>query len=579
MTRSRLLWLAALVFAAGAWYLALPARTTQLSNEALVKAPVVRGAFHVHSRRSDGTGTVQAIAAAAGRAGLSFVVLTDHGDGSGTPAPPAYYDGVLVIDGVEINTDGGHVVALGMRESAYPLAGDPRDVVEDIARLHGVSIAAHPTSSRPSLRWTDWQAPIDGLEWLNGDSEWRDEGWSRLAGAIFTYPFRPHETLARLVDRPDEVIRRWDQLAGTRPVVALAGADAHARMGLRGEGQENSTSNALSMPSYEESFRVFSIGIPRLPISGEASSDGEAVIGALLQGNVFSSLDALARPASLAFTASTSGVRAGMGDRLPVGAAVEFSAVTNAPGNATVTLLKDGAALTSAQGPALQFSAPPGPGVYRVEVSLPGAPGSPPVPWIVSNPIYVRPPIPAVRAPPRPPVSRRVVRYSTGPATGWTIEKSARALGALDVRNTVEGTELALRYALGGSTAEAPFVALTMPAGSISGYDRLSFTSRAIGPMRLSVQVRAPGGPDGQRWHRSVYIDETSHEVTVAFSDLKPRGETAQPTPPLGDVQHVLFVIDSVNTKPGSSGELWIDNVAYETSEALPRTVERAGPR
>ena len=42
--------------------------------------PVVRGAYHVHSRASDGTGTIEDIAAAAGRAGLRFVVLTDHGD-------------------------------------------------------------------------------------------------------------------------------------------------------------------------------------------------------------------------------------------------------------------------------------------------------------------------------------------------------------------------------------------------------------------------------------------------------------------------------------------------------------------
>ena len=28
-------------------------------------------------------------------------------------------------------------------------------------------------------------------------------------------------------------------------------------------------------------------------------------------------------------------------------------------------------------------------GAYRVEVSLPGAPGQPPIPWLLSNPIYV----------------------------------------------------------------------------------------------------------------------------------------------------------------------------------------------
>ena len=48
------------------------------------------GAYHIHSVRSDGAATRTAIAAAASRAGLAFVILTDHGDGTASPDPPAY---------------------------------------------------------------------------------------------------------------------------------------------------------------------------------------------------------------------------------------------------------------------------------------------------------------------------------------------------------------------------------------------------------------------------------------------------------------------------------------------------------
>ena len=41
-----------------------------------------RGAFHVHSVKSDGGGTVAEIATAARSANLDFVILTDHGDGT-----------------------------------------------------------------------------------------------------------------------------------------------------------------------------------------------------------------------------------------------------------------------------------------------------------------------------------------------------------------------------------------------------------------------------------------------------------------------------------------------------------------
>ena len=68
----------------------------------------IAGAVHVHTTRSDGTGTVEEVAAAASRAGLQFVVLSDHGDATRPPDPPRYLSGVLCLDGVEIGTTAGH---------------------------------------------------------------------------------------------------------------------------------------------------------------------------------------------------------------------------------------------------------------------------------------------------------------------------------------------------------------------------------------------------------------------------------------------------------------------------------------
>lgn len=557
MTRGRLILLVLVAAAAAGIALALPPRTQALNTDALVDAPVVRGAYHVHSNRSDGTGSVRQIALAAGRAGLSFVIITDHGDGSREVDPPAYVDGVLVIDAVEISTTSGHVVALGMREAPYPLFGEPHAVIEDIARLGGVSIVAHPGSARPALRWSDWQSPFNGLEWLNGDSEWRDEGVASLVRMLFTYPFRRSETLAALLDRPDDVLRQWDALLATRRVVALAGGDAHG-------GLSHGADRRLSvrMPAYEHVFRTMSLAIPRLALAGDAAIDAELIITAILEGNVLSAIDAVARPAAFGFVGASGGVRAGVGGRLPVGAPVDFVVTTNAPDDARIVLLKDGVAVTETAGATLTYAAPAGPGVYRVEVHLPRAPGAPAVPWIVSNPIYVRPqePPPA----PRPVATARVVQYRDGPAA-WQVEQSARAQGAFDVLPTLGGTELSLRYALSGSLEEGPFVALAMPAGPVAGYDRLTFTARASRPMRVSVELRLPLSTlQGERWHRSVYVDETPRAITVFFDDMTPRGQTTAERPDLAVAQAVLFVVDSMNTPPGSSGQLWIDDIAYE---------------
>lgn len=531
------------------WYAALPPRAGSLPSASTEFATPVRGAIHVHTQRSEGTADVMEIVAAATRVGLDFVILTDHGDATRAPDPPQYRGGVLFIDAVEINTANGHVVALGLPPAPYPLAGEARDVIEDIVRLGGFAIAAHPGSEKPELQWTTWDAPVGGLEWLNMDSEWRDEsGWS-LARALLTYPLRKTETLVWLLDRPGATIRQWDDLTKRRRVVAIAGADAHA----------------LPVPSYERMFRVFSNALPHTTFSGDAAADARAVLAAIRGGHVYSIIDGLGGPAALSFTGTSGTATAAAGDVLPLGGPVTLRVDVKAPDIARIELVKDGVLLQTSTGTSLEQVVDAVAAVYRVEIVLPGGPGEPPVPWIVSNPIYVgRAPTDAVPSGTRPSASQFATQYEDGPATGWTIETSAASRGALDVVKAVGGTQLSLRYALGGAASSDPFTAFVMPAGSeLSGYDRLMFTARTNRPMRLSVRLREPGREAGERWHRSVYLDSTPRDITVYFDDKTPRGVTSGPQSTLANVQSILFVVDTVNTPLGGSGTIWIDDVKY----------------
>src|SRR6266542_51969 len=195
-----------------------PRASLASADAAALAAPVVlRGAYHIHTTTSDGTGTADDVAAAAARAGLQFIILTDHGDATRTPMPPAYRSGVLCIDAVEISTTGGHYAALGLPGAArYRLAGEPRDVVEDVHRLGGFGVAAQPDSPKRELQWTGWDTPFDGVEWLNEDTEWRDESYASLAHALLTYTLRPAETLGALVGHARGILDRWDRLAAQR---------------------------------------------------------------------------------------------------------------------------------------------------------------------------------------------------------------------------------------------------------------------------------------------------------------------------------------------------------------------------
>ena len=124
-------------------------------------------------------------------------------------------------------------------------------------RLGGFGIAAHPFSRRPELAWQDWNVPVDGIEWLNADSEWRDESRTALTRALLGYLTRPGGALASLLDRPEAALAKLDELAARRHVVAVAGHDAHG-----GFGEENGAQGRrLHLPSYEAAFRTFSVNV------------------------------------------------------------------------------------------------------------------------------------------------------------------------------------------------------------------------------------------------------------------------------------------------------------------------------
>ena len=562
--RGRRLFLLALAVAGlfALWLLLPPARR---ALDAADDPRIVRGAFHVHTDRSDGAGTPEDVARAAAAAGLDFVVTTDHGTGTREPDAPRFVDGVLLVDAVEISTTGGHYVALGLPRAPYPLGGEPRDVVEDVRRLGGFGVAAHPASPKRELAWREWQAPFDAIEWLNADSAWRDEPRPAIARALASYLLRSPETIASLFDRPERTLARWDALGRRRPVVALAGHDAHARIGARGDADENgSLPVTLRAPGYEEAFRTFSLNVilpgPWSDVREQPAAAAGRLLDALRAGRVFTAIDALAGPAVLELTASSAAGRHLPGDRL-AGAARLIAAVRPDLPDAELRLLANGAVVARGPGPTLAIDHPGGrgPTVYRAEVHLPGAPGTPPVPWLLSNAIYAdlppeRPPLPLL-----PPAA-----WSKAlPQAGWQVERHPGSVAALDsVVLTPESTAWTLRYQLAGGTPSGQYAAMAVPIppGALEGADRIAFTARGGGAMRASVQLRVPEG-SGLRWRRSVPLTAEPSEYSIPFRTMTPI-EAPPGTPlDLGRVDTILFVVDTVNTPPGASGELWVSGL------------------
>lgn len=497
-------------------------------------ARTVAGAYHVHTTRSDGHGNKEAVAKAAARAGLTFVILTDHGDATRPPDHPEYIDGVLMLDGVEISTDEGHYVAIDMPRAPYPLGGAAGAVVEDVRRLGGFGIAAHPDSPKPSLRWTDTGAPIDGIEWINADSEWRDETRGQLVRAGMSYFFRPGAALARLLDRP-ATLDRWDTLLRTRQVVGLGGADAHGGVGQRAEDQNRTLFSTAGIPSYDASFREMSIRLLLdRPRSGNAGLDARAIYGAIRKGSVFTAIDALASPALLDFHA------------VPSGATVSLFARATLPRGASIVLLGPGGEVARSNTELRHEVDAATPGAYRVEVRIPGAPGVPPVPWLVSNAIHV-----GQVGTPSPADGGGLVQAGAAIAPfPWRIEKDPASSAIL----RTGPTSATLEYTLAGGPRNSQFVAVATDLNR-QVFGAINLNLGADQPTRVGVQVRSA---DGRRWGKSFYVDPAGTAIHAALADLRPVGQGTASPPSADGLTSLLLVIDLTNAAPGRSAVLTV---------------------
>lgn len=573
----RLVMAAAIAAALIVWWL-LPPHARQLQPPADSRVAV--GALHVHTTRSDGAGTPAQVADAARRAHLDFVIVTDHGDGLRRPDRPRWVSGVLLIDAVEISTSSGHYLALGLGQAPYRLAGEPRDVVEDVRRLGGVGMVAHPDSPKSDLQWHDWRVPFDGLEWLNGDSEWRDESRPALLRTLVTYVVRPAESMAALFDRPVHTLAQWDDVARERPVVGVAGHDVHARIPLDARN-EPGEGRSIGLPSYETAFRTFALRAllaePLGRTEESAERDAGMVIAAIGRGHVYTVVDALAGPALLDFTASGPVEHASMGDALPgPGDVVLTATLRPAVPGVSLWMLRNGRDIAHADGDRLvaRHRAPDGTATYRVEARLASAPGDPPVPWIVSNPIYITRDAPkAVGLPLAGLVAERGALEETG--LGWSVERQPGSEGTIVMTDGASaGPVLVFAWALAGGERASQYTALaaSVPHGVLDGMSHLAFRAAADAPMRVSVQLRSPS--DGRRWQRSVYLDEAPRDIAIAFDDFRPVDASAPAGPALDAIDTLLFVVDTVNTPPGRRGTLRISAVRWQ-ERARPLTSAR----
>ncbi len=513
------------------------------------------GIVHVHTTLSDGGGTPEEVIRAAQAVGLDFVVISDHNVVDGLPFE-GIHDGVVVLVGTEVSTVLGHVLGLGLDED--PVFRFPREGLgdlEDVRDLGGFSFAAHPWSSRADLRWTGWDLPGPwGIELFNGDSEFRRAG-PRLLSLLALYGLNSRYALLQALSAPEEALVRWDEMLEERDVVGLAGADAHSRLPVTRKW-------AIRFPSYEALFSLVRnhVLLDR-PLTGEASSDRAAVLGALRTGRFYIGLDALAPAGGFFFTVDGGvGERWTMGERVLYREGLRARAGGRVPEGTRLRLFRDGRLLAEA---VETLETPlPGPGVYRVEASVDGWP----VPWVISNPIPVFDTISfeareaaAAWPPPLPP---------PGEVQALTDLPGSFAFSAEFDPTSWMDTSLPdrLAFRLGAPTPEQPFTwcaLVNRQPRDLSDWSGLRFRVRADGVYRVWVQVRdenPASADDGEEWWMaSVRTSTEWREGLLPFADFRTINEKTDGQLDPDKTRALVFVLDHAAVKVGTEGTLWID--------------------
>ncbi|MDM7993172.1 MAG: hypothetical protein QUS11_07655 [Candidatus Fermentibacter sp.] len=179
----------------------------------------------MHTRHSDGTGSVEDVIEAAVRCGLDFVGINDHRTLTARHAGwLGMHRGVFVLPGAELEDahQNCHILAYGI--DTIPATKDTREQLAAIREAGGLSLAAHPFERGghlPGTRSYGWTRPVegvDGVEVWNYMSMWK--------AGLSPWNFRDR------VARPDgmsrsplrESILTWFSSGGC----ATGGPDAHA---------------------------------------------------------------------------------------------------------------------------------------------------------------------------------------------------------------------------------------------------------------------------------------------------------------------------------------------------------------
>lgn len=349
-----------------------------------------KGVVHVHSfLGGHSRGNFEDIIAGANSNQLNFVVMTEHTSSSFNTAAmtlKGVHGGVLFINGNEVSAANSDrlLIVPGDEAASLDQSLPTHELIAKAKANRLLTFVAYPQEFK------SWDARgYDGVEVYNVYTNAQQiNPLVMFFDGLWSYRSYPDLLFAAFYSRPTENLAKWDEAtaASGRRLVAIAGNDAHANVGISLQDASGKSLIGLKLDPYERSFRLVRLHVL---VSKEKPLTAETLLEALAQGHCFIGFDLFGETTGFNLMASNGVENKIQGDDIALGKEVRLTIST--PVSGRVVLLKDGRSIQDETGVKKREYLVTERGSYRVEIYLPQLPK--PVtdrPWIISNPIYVR---------------------------------------------------------------------------------------------------------------------------------------------------------------------------------------------
>ncbi|HEX8637418.1 MAG TPA: hypothetical protein VF692_05100 [Pyrinomonadaceae bacterium] len=347
-----------------------------------------KGIIHVHtSLGGHSTGHFDELIGGATANNLDFVVMTEHFSplfDSSALTLRGVYGKTLFVGGNEIDTiDGDRFLMIdGGAEAAGFAAQKTGDVLEKIHSDGKIAFITYPE------KFKSWNSGFDGIEVFSLHTNAKKMNPATfLLDALWSFPAYPELTMANYFTRPDENLRKFDEIAAHRKITLFAGSDAHSNLGFHIVGDD--TGNKIVNLKFDDYATVFRLVRTHVLLEKDKSLTQENLIGALRNGHAFIGFDVLSDTSGFSFAAENGTDRKIQGDEIALNTGVKLKIA--APQTARFVVFRNGDKVhEEAAKTEITFEANEK-GAYRTEVYLDSL-GSPfdVMPWIISNPICVK---------------------------------------------------------------------------------------------------------------------------------------------------------------------------------------------